>query len=88
MTDKKIDDGGPAYPTSLIADKEREKYISLQMAPGMSFRAYAATQILAGMAARLDSRFIEWVWVSSELNPETVRIAVQAADALIAELKK
>jgi len=72
MTDKKIDDGGPAFPDP-----------TFELSSSMSLRAYFAGLAMQGILSGprgFPSSALDPIWVSKE--------ALENADCLIAALKE
>jgi hypothetical protein len=80
MTEKKIDDGGPAYP-NLGEVKDQQGNSWPHLIGGLTKREYFAGKTIQGTLANGN--------VCKEDTPERVaEFCVQMADALLAELKK
>jgi hypothetical protein len=84
MTDKKVNDGGQAFPRSYAYMNPEAGTAELKSIPGMSLRAWFAGMAMQGMLASRATISVQYKldkeWTASE--------AVAYADALIAELEK
>ena len=82
------DTSGPAFPVILRRDNGGDQFVgpTETWATGLSRRELFAAMAMQGMVAneRLATQFAEWRWSVELLAAD----AVEAADALLAELAK
>jgi hypothetical protein len=71
MSDKTIDDGGPAFP---VQD------MSKWQVPGMSLRIYLAAKAMQGMLANQNQ---DWAPLDANSQEAVVRGAYEIADAML-----
>lgn len=93
-----INDGGPAFPAVESVDEYGGKgdlnpggrnAVYIESSGGMSYRAYVAAGVLPEMVVQLRHHPVFMATHSEGENAaECARLAVLAADALIAELSK